>query len=74
MTARQSNYFEASLRDEFTHLVNQVIDQVVERLAAQAIETNESFSREDPLQELGRLELKALGRVKHGDVPPATEE
>jgi hypothetical protein len=43
-------------------------------LAAYDIETNEGFSREDPLQELGRLELKALGRVKHGDVPPATEE
>jgi hypothetical protein len=39
--AQQSDYFEASLRDEFTPLVNRVIerviDQQVERLAAQAI-------------------------------------
>jgi hypothetical protein len=33
------------------------------------IETDEGFSLEDLMQELGRLELKALGRVKHGDVP-----
>ena len=33
------------------------------------IETDEGFSLEDLIQELGRLELKALGRVKHGDVP-----
>jgi hypothetical protein len=33
------------------------------------IETDEGFSLEDLLQELGRLELQALGRVKHGDVP-----
>jgi hypothetical protein len=33
-----------------------------------AIETDEGFSLEDLLQELGRLELKALGRVKHADV------
>jgi hypothetical protein len=33
-----------------------------------AIETDEGFSLEDLLQELGRLELKVLGRVKHGDV------
>jgi hypothetical protein len=25
--------------------------------------------REDLMTELGRLELQALGRVKHGDVP-----
>jgi hypothetical protein len=29
------------------------------------IETDEGFSREDLLQELGRLERKALGVVKH---------
>jgi hypothetical protein len=33
------------------------------------IETDESFSLEDLMQELGRLELQALGRVKHGDPP-----
>jgi hypothetical protein len=37
------------------------------------IETDEGFSLEDLLQELGRLELKALGVVKHGDVPPMLE-
>jgi hypothetical protein len=31
------------------------------------------FSLEDLLQELGRLELNALDRVKHGDLPPARE-
>jgi hypothetical protein len=35
------------------------------------IETDEGFSLEDLLPELGRLELQALGRVKHGDPPPA---
>jgi hypothetical protein len=33
------------------------------------IETDEGFSLEELLQELGRLELHALGWVKHGDVP-----
>jgi hypothetical protein len=33
------------------------------------IETDEGFSLEDLPQELGRLELKAFERVKHGDVP-----
>jgi hypothetical protein len=33
------------------------------------IETDEGFSLEDLMQELGRLELNALGYVKHGDVP-----
>jgi hypothetical protein len=33
------------------------------------IETDEGFSLEDLMQELGRLELAALGRVKHGEVP-----
>jgi hypothetical protein len=33
------------------------------------IETDEGFSLEDLMAELGRLELRALGRVKHGDVP-----
>jgi hypothetical protein len=33
------------------------------------IETDEGFSLEDLLQEFGRLELKALGDVKHRDVP-----
>jgi hypothetical protein len=37
------------------------------------IETDEGFSLEDLMVELGRLELRALGRVKHGDVPPAIE-
>jgi hypothetical protein len=37
------------------------------------IETDEGFSLEDLMVELGRLELRALGRVKHGDVPPAHE-
>jgi hypothetical protein len=34
------------------------------------IETDEGFTLEDLLQELGRLELQAFGRVKHGDVSP----
>jgi hypothetical protein len=38
------------------------------------IETDEGFSLEDLMQELGRLELQALGRVKHGDVPLAAAE
>jgi hypothetical protein len=33
------------------------------------IETDEGFSLEDLIIELGRLELRALGRVKHGDIP-----
>jgi hypothetical protein len=33
------------------------------------IETDEGFSLDDLMQALGRLELNALGRVKHGDVP-----
>jgi hypothetical protein len=33
------------------------------------VETDEGFSLEDLMVELGRLELAALGRVKHGDVP-----
>ena len=33
------------------------------------IETDEGFSLEDLMAELGRLELQALGQVKHGDVP-----
>jgi hypothetical protein len=37
------------------------------------IETDEGFSLEDLMVELGRLELNALGRVTHGDVPPARE-
>ena len=37
------------------------------------IETDEGFSLGDLMVELGRLELQALGRVKHGHVPPAHE-
>jgi hypothetical protein len=33
------------------------------------IETDEEFSLDELMQELGRLELQAPGRVKHGDVP-----
>jgi hypothetical protein len=33
------------------------------------IETDEGFTLEDLMRELGRLELQALGYVKHGDVP-----
>jgi hypothetical protein len=33
------------------------------------IETDEGFALEDLMQELGQLELKALGYVKHGEVP-----
>ena len=33
------------------------------------IETDQGFSLTDLLQEFERLELKALGRVKYGDVP-----
>jgi len=35
------------------------------------IECDEGFSLEDLMAELGRLELQALGYVKHGDVLPA---
>jgi hypothetical protein len=34
------------------------------------IETDEGFTLEDLMQELGRLELQALGYLKHGDVDP----
>jgi hypothetical protein len=37
------------------------------------IETDEGFALEGLLQKLGRLELKAFGRGKHGDVPPVAE-
>jgi hypothetical protein len=37
------------------------------------IDIDHGFSLGDLLQELGCLELKALGYVKHGDVPPAAE-
>jgi hypothetical protein len=37
------------------------------------IETDEGLSLKDLMQELGRMELQALGRVKHDDVPPAHE-
>jgi len=37
------------------------------------IETDEGFSLEDLLQELGRMERKALGVVKHGDMPAVEE-
>jgi hypothetical protein len=33
------------------------------------IETDEGFALEDLMGEMGRLELAALGYVKHGDVP-----
>jgi hypothetical protein len=33
------------------------------------METDKGFSLENLFQELGRLELNALGDVKHGDVP-----
>jgi hypothetical protein len=35
------------------------------------IETEEGFTLEDLMGALGRLELQALGYVKHGDVPAA---
>jgi hypothetical protein len=35
------------------------------------IEAEEGFTLEDLMGELGRLELHALGYVKHGDVPRA---
>jgi hypothetical protein len=38
------------------------------------IETDEGFTLEGLMRELGRLALQALGYVKHGDVPPAAEE
>jgi hypothetical protein len=34
------------------------------------IEVDQGFSLEDLLQELGRLELKALGGVRRGALPP----
>jgi hypothetical protein len=34
-----------------------------------AIETEPGFSLDDLMAVLGQLELQALGRVKHGDVP-----
>jgi hypothetical protein len=36
------------------------------------IETDEGFGFEDLMAALGRLELDALGYVKHGDVPQGT--
>jgi hypothetical protein len=33
------------------------------------IETDEGFTLEDLMQEVGWLESQALGYVKHGDVP-----
>ena len=33
------------------------------------IETDQDFSLTDLLPEFERLDLRALGRVKHGDVP-----
>jgi hypothetical protein len=38
------------------------------------IETDEGFALEDLMAELGRLELQALGYVKHGDVPHGWQE
>jgi hypothetical protein len=38
------------------------------------IETDEGFALEDLMHELGRLELHALGYVKHGHVPPMVEK
>jgi hypothetical protein len=38
------------------------------------VETDETFSLRDLLQELGRLELTALGCVKLGEVPLSTAE
>lgn len=35
------------------------------------IDTDDGVSLDDLMHELGRLELQALGRVKHGDPPPA---
>jgi hypothetical protein len=37
--------------------------------ALDEIEMEQDFSLEDLMRELGRWELQALGRVKHGDVP-----
>jgi len=37
------------------------------------IEAEEGFAAEDLCCALGTLELKALGRLKHGDPPNATE-
>jgi hypothetical protein len=34
-----------------------------------AIETDEGFTMDDLMRELGRLELQALGYLRHGDVP-----
>jgi hypothetical protein len=33
------------------------------------VETDKGLTLEDLLQELGRIELKALGHLKHGDMP-----
>jgi hypothetical protein len=38
-----------------------------------AIESDEGFTLENLIAELGRLELDALGYVKHGDVRMASE-
>jgi hypothetical protein len=34
------------------------------------VETDVGFTLQDLLRELGHLELKALGHLKHGDMPP----
>jgi hypothetical protein len=60
-------------------------DPLVERMGAVAchwapaprlyeIETAEGFTLAKLLQEFGRLELKALGPVKHGDLPEECHE
>ncbi len=43
------------------------------RLALVATRTDESFPLHGRMQELGHLELKALGNMRQGDVPPTAE-
>jgi hypothetical protein len=53
-----------------THLESETIGMHWDPSVLWEIETDGGFSVEDLMVELGRLELQALGRVKHGDVPP----
>jgi hypothetical protein len=64
--ARQSDYFEAFLRDELSHLVNRVVehgvDQVVERLAERSPPAIPALTKPEKAEVLLRIrELQAAG-------------
>jgi hypothetical protein len=53
----------------YNSLISTHLSKSPNTLMLYEIEIDEGFSLGDLLQELARLELKALGRVKHGDGP-----